>query len=312
MPEKTTEKSGLPVATKAKSLAEYNKLSLELSQARTLKERQVIADRAKKNSVHYTIENLLEWAFLWGELCCRAQFDCVHGDDFATERIQKDLKSKLKKAYGKLSREDFEEKIAFAKENNIVPTREWFMEKKWIGASGNDEYYTPFEVVQAARFAMNGIDLDPASNHIAQKVVEATKYYTKEDDGLSKEWSGRVFLNPPFSMLKAFSDKLINSLDSIDEAIFVCRMDLSNAWGRAVVRHCSMFCIPDKRIQFYGPDEKTVKSNNMANLILGFKTKETLFHFGFSDIGFVIHKKYAPPEDPEIRETLKQMGIAPY
>ena len=193
MPEKTTEKSGLPVATGAKIIAEYNSLNMALAKARTSQERKSIAEKAYKNRVHFELENILEMAWKYGELSCRAEYHCVHGDDFSPGKIAGSTISKMKKAYKKLSREDFEEKIIYAETEDIIPTRDFFLKKKWIGASGNDEYYTPFEVVQAARFAMNGIDLDPASNHIAQKVVEATKYYTKEDDGLSKEWSGRVF-----------------------------------------------------------------------------------------------------------------------
>ena len=120
-------------------------------------------------------------------------------------RIDKDRKSRVKKAYGKLSLEDFEQKIAYAKGNDIVPTRDWFIQKKWIGASGDDEYYTPVEIVEATRKALGGkIDLDPASCELAQKTVKAEKYYTIDDDGLSKEWSGYVFLNPPFSPYEGF------------------------------------------------------------------------------------------------------------
>ena len=38
-------------------------------------------------------------------------------------------------------------------------------------------------------------NLDPCSNGINAK---CDKYYTENDDGLSQEWSGNVFMNPPY------------------------------------------------------------------------------------------------------------------
>ena len=64
--------------------------------------------------------------------------------------------------------------------------------------SGNWEYYTAPIIVHASRLVMGSIDLDPASSDIANKTVKAKAYYTIEDDGLSKDWLGNIWLNHPF------------------------------------------------------------------------------------------------------------------
>jgi hypothetical protein len=52
-------------------------------------------------------------------------------------------------------------------------------------------------VIDAAHAVMGAIDLDPASNAKFNKTVRAAKFLTEADDGLTKRWHGRVFLNPP-------------------------------------------------------------------------------------------------------------------
>lgn len=64
-------------------------------------------------------------------------------------------------------------------------------------SAATSEHYTPADIVEAARMTLGVIDLDPASNHIANRIVRANKYYTKEQNGFLQPWSGRVFLNPP-------------------------------------------------------------------------------------------------------------------
>ena len=64
------------------------------------------------------------------------------------------------------------------------------------------EWYTPLWLAQASRWVLRSIDLDPASTEEANKVIKASKYMTKEINGLSLPWGTAshpvtVFLNPP-------------------------------------------------------------------------------------------------------------------
>jgi ParB family chromosome partitioning protein len=66
----------------------------------------------------------------------------------------------------------------------------------------SNEWYTPSVYIEAARAVMGSIELDPASCEVANRTVKATRYYSKEDDGLSKEWYGHVWLNPPYGRVQ--------------------------------------------------------------------------------------------------------------
>src|SRR6266702_2856765 len=101
--------------------------------------------------------------------------------------------------------------VALAQQSNILDFPSVAPQGK------SNEWFTPSRYVEAARKVMGSIDLDPASCEMANRVVRAARYYTKQDNGLAQEWYGRVWLNPPYGSidqsrkmgLAAFIGKLI-------------------------------------------------------------------------------------------------------
>ena len=61
-------------------------------------------------------------------------------------------------------------------------------------STATDEWYTPKEIIDA----LGKFDLDPCAP-IKPLWQTAKIMYNKLDDGLTKDWVGRVWLNPPYS-----------------------------------------------------------------------------------------------------------------
>lgn len=76
-------------------------------------------------------------------------------------------------------------------------------------SSETNEHYTPAEIVDAARTTLGAFDMDPASCEAANQIVQATKFFTKEDNGFTRLWKGRVFLNPPGGLCDIFGHEVI-------------------------------------------------------------------------------------------------------
>lgn len=61
-----------------------------------------------------------------------------------------------------------------------------------------EDFYTPVEIVEAARKAMGGADLDAASHWLANRVHRFPLYYHDNRNAFDNPWHGRVWLNPPY------------------------------------------------------------------------------------------------------------------
>ena len=118
-----------------------------------------------------------------------------------------------------------------------------------------DDWYTPPDIIDAARSSLEWIDLDPASHITAQQTVKARQCYTKDQDGLAHPWHGRVWLNPPFSDWKQWASKTLEELQrgQVEEMILLgFTRTLSAQYFEPLLRRVDALCIVTGRRVFWG------------------------------------------------------------
>ena len=120
----------------------------------------------------------------------------------------------------------------------------------------NNEWYTPPFIIELAREVLGNIDLDPASNDIAQQWVNSKTFYTEETNGLDKPWPGKVWCNPPYStaLLKRFTKKFLEEYENgnMKEGIMLTNSGTDTIWGLPLQQGLQVYT--NGRISFLQPD----------------------------------------------------------
>jgi hypothetical protein len=123
--------------------------------------------------------------------------------------------------------------------------------------SGVNEWYTPSRHIELAREVMGGIDCDPATSELANKTVKATKIFTVDDDGRAQEWTGRVWMNPPYAqpLMNDFAEAVSAKFESgeIEQACILVNNATETQWFQRMLAVSSAVCFPKARIKFLDP-----------------------------------------------------------
>ena len=94
----------------------------------------------------------------------------------------------------------------------------------------NDEVPTAPKLWRPLARHLGGFDLDPAAG--CEPTPIADKRYTPEDDGLTSEWFGTVWLNPPFSQKAEWYGRLASQYQqgNVERAAAIATADPSADW----------------------------------------------------------------------------------
>lgn len=126
---------------------------------------------------------------------------------------------------------------------------------------GHDEWLTPPEIVQA----LGPFDLDPCSP-VDRPWDTAVHHFHKLDDGLSKDWLGRVWLNPPFGREAVkWLRKLVQHGNGI--ALIPARTETAMFY-ECVWNVADAVCFMKGRPHFHYVDGRRAKANSGAPIAL--------------------------------------------
>ncbi|WP_375210610.1 DNA N-6-adenine-methyltransferase [Hyphococcus sp.] len=127
--------------------------------------------------------------------------------------------------------------------------------------NGDENYYTPPEFVENVRSLFGAIDTDPASCAAANRVIKAKHFYSEDKNGLTRKWSGAVYVNPPFSKTKfpAFVDKTISEYEAgnASEIVFLAPVWSETKSFQRLMESASAVLFIRGRLNFWNEKSET-------------------------------------------------------
>ena len=150
----------------------------------------------------------------------------------------------------------------------------------------SDCWYTPPHIVEKVVQVLGTIDLDPCADD--GKHLEATQHFTVDDDGLNREWHGRVFMNPPYSCPGAWMKKLQAEFESgrVREAIALVPAATDTNWLNPVLK-TQPVCFWKGRIKFLDTSYQPKLPARQSHVLVYWGENWKRFREVFDGYGFV-------------------------
>jgi len=166
-----------------------------------------------------------------------------------------------------------------------------FTEEYYTARSDNGEWYTPLPIVKRVRLSLGGeIDLDPFSCDEAQATVQATTYYTRQNNALHRSWPRvrTLFANPPYARVligQCVRRVVMEHGHSWTHGVILVNNATDATWFHEVMNISAALCIFARRIQFTQPQGMTVDRNTRGQVALYVGDERHRFREAFADLG---------------------------
>lgn len=108
------------------------------------------------------------------------------------------------------------------------------------------EWLTPLWIFEALGCEF---DLDPCSPIDRETHVPARHKLTMDDDGLSADWHGRVWMNPPFGMPGGV-DEWLERFYQHGNGIGIIKADTSTSWWHDYISRSPVVVMPKRRVRY--------------------------------------------------------------
>lgn len=146
----------------------------------------------------------------------------------------------------------------------------------------NDDNFTPSDYVDYFREFVGYFDLDPFSCAAANETVQASTYWTKEDDALSKIWSKyqHKWCNPPYSDMDRCIAKIL-TYKHIGHTFVLTNSNTDSDWYQSAVKATKengAYLLFNKRIEFI--NSKRILRKQQTGKGSGNNKGQTLFYYG--------------------------------
>jgi len=129
-------------------------------------------------------------------------------------------------------------------------------------AYGSDEQWTPSYIFTALQLQF---DLDPCAPVGGVPWVPANSSFSKLDDGLAQEWTGVVWLNPPYSKPGPWMQRMA----AHGNGIALVMADVTRGWFREYGRTAELALFLDRRVDFVLPGGAKQQHAPFPSVLLG-------------------------------------------
>ena len=150
------------------------------------------------------------------------------------------------------------------------------MDLNKIHSNSKDEWYTPIHILK--QFGI--FDLDVASNEYNSKRLGIDNYFSIDNSALDKEWYGKVWCNPPFTLKKEFIEKAREQVDKGNcDVYLLLPMSLeTKVINKHLIGRCKIY-LPNGRVRFETIDGPVKGTPNFASVVIRL-TKDKCNEYG--------------------------------